>query len=146
MTPRQIQLVQETFTLIVPLADTAAALFYRRMFTLDPSLQGLFHHDMEHQGNLFVAAIAFVVRNVEEPEHFVPAMQELGRRHAGYQVKANHYRTALQALIETLSETLGERFTAEIEDAWCAAFATMVEAMVEGTRQAEAAATPTSAP
>ena len=42
MTPEQVTLVQESFELVVPIAETAAVLFYDRLFELDPSLRPLF--------------------------------------------------------------------------------------------------------
>ena len=39
MTPEHIALVQRTFADVLPMADAAAALFYERLFTLDPTLR-----------------------------------------------------------------------------------------------------------
>jgi hypothetical protein len=50
MTPEHIALVQRTFAEVLPLADSAAALFYERLFVLDPTLRSLFHGDMREQG------------------------------------------------------------------------------------------------
>lgn len=49
LTSDQKRLVQETFAVIAPIADDAAALFYRRLFELDPSLQRMFRGDMAEQ-------------------------------------------------------------------------------------------------
>src|SRR6478672_5468011 len=49
MTPKQIVLVQESAKML-PAADVAAALFYGRLFELDPSLRDMFHGDMKEQG------------------------------------------------------------------------------------------------
>ena len=38
----QIELVQSSFARVEPIADTAAALFYTRLFELDPSLRLMF--------------------------------------------------------------------------------------------------------
>lgn len=50
MNPRQIQLVQASFAKVAPIADTAADLFYTRLFELDPSLSRLFRGDRSEQG------------------------------------------------------------------------------------------------
>ena len=49
MTLEQIQLVQASFAKIAPIAGPAAALFYQRLFTLDPTLAALFTGDMRKQ-------------------------------------------------------------------------------------------------
>ena len=42
MTPEQIALVQSSFAAVRPIADVAAALFYDRLFELDPLCGGCF--------------------------------------------------------------------------------------------------------
>ena len=42
MTPESRQIVQQTWQSVLPIADTAAALFYGRLFELDPSLRPMF--------------------------------------------------------------------------------------------------------
>jgi hemoglobin-like flavoprotein len=46
MTPRQVALVQRSWTLVQPIADKAAELFYMRLFSLEPSVRRLFSGDM----------------------------------------------------------------------------------------------------
>src|SRR5512143_242837 len=51
LTDRQKSLVQESWSPVVPIADTAAELFYGRLFELDPSLKSLFvETSMKEQG------------------------------------------------------------------------------------------------
>ena len=42
MTPEQATLVQDSFRLVVPIKGQAAALFYGRLFAIDPSTAPLF--------------------------------------------------------------------------------------------------------
>lgn len=46
MTPENQALVRDSFAKVVPIAPRAAALFYDRLFELDPSLRPLFQGDM----------------------------------------------------------------------------------------------------
>jgi hypothetical protein len=50
MTPEQIILVKSSWAKVVPIAPTAAKLFYGKLFDLDPALRPLFKSDMEEQG------------------------------------------------------------------------------------------------
>ena len=50
MNKNQIALVQTSFAQVLPIADDAAALFYTRLFELDPSLRPMFRGDMKEQG------------------------------------------------------------------------------------------------
>lgn len=47
MTPSQIALVQSSFAKVVPIADTAAKLFYDRLFEIAPEVRPLFKRDMK---------------------------------------------------------------------------------------------------
>jgi len=49
VTPNQITLVQDSFQLVAPIADTASELFYTRLFELDPSVRPLFPTDIADQ-------------------------------------------------------------------------------------------------
>jgi hypothetical protein len=45
MTPDQTRIVQDTWKKVVPIADTAADLFYDRLFEIDPTSRPLFKSD-----------------------------------------------------------------------------------------------------
>jgi len=93
MTPEHIALVQRTFADVVPIADTAAALFYERLFTLDPDLRFLFHSDMQEQGRKLMAVLQLAVAGLSRLETLLPMVQQLGVRHRSYGVKDDHYAT-----------------------------------------------------
>jgi hemoglobin-like flavoprotein len=130
MTPAQTALVEQSFRLVAPIAEPAAAIFYRRLFELDPALRPMFAGaDMASQGRKLMAAIGFVVGNLRRPEALLPAVAELGRRHAGYGVQPAHYATVGAALLDTLQVGLGEAFTPALREAWAAAYGLLAEVM-----------------
>ncbi|MBC8074891.1 MAG: hemin receptor [Chloroflexales bacterium] len=129
MTPEQIALVQRSFAHVAPIANTAAALFYQRLFELDPSLRMLFRGDMQAQGQKLMAMLTLVVSGLSRLDELVPVVQRLGQRHAGYGVQAEHYDTVGAALIWTLQQGLGAAFTLQVEAAWVAAYTLLAETM-----------------
>ena len=129
MTPEHIALVQRTFADVLPMADAAAALFYERLFTLDPTLRSLFHIDMHEQGRKLMAVLQLAVAGLSRLEELVPIVQALGRRHHGYGVRDAHYATVGAALLWTLQEGLGERFTPEVQAAWTSAYTLLADTM-----------------
>jgi hemoglobin-like flavoprotein len=135
VTPDHIQIVQETFEMIAPSAETAAALFYQRLFTLDPALRPLFKGDARTQGQKLMSTLALVVRGLGRPEQIVPAARHLGERHASYGVRPAHYRTVGEALLWTLAQGLGASFTDEVKAAWEAAYTLLAELMQEAAAQ-----------
>jgi hemoglobin-like flavoprotein len=118
MTPAQIDLVQTTFEKIRPIADQAAAMFYARLFELDPSLRALFKTDMTEQGKKLMQMIGLAVGNLKNPDAILEPVREMGRRHVGYGVTDAHYDTVAAALLWTLEKGLGPAFTSEARTAW----------------------------
>lgn len=133
MTPNQISLVQNSFG-EVP-AEIAAELFYARLFELDPSLRPLFKGDMKVQGRKLMDMIAVAVRGLNDLETIVPAVEDLGIRHAGYGVTAGHYGTVGSALLWTLEKGLGEQFTDEVREAWTAAYTLLSTTMIDAAER-----------
>lgn len=95
MTPDQITLVQESFKSVAPIKETAAELFYGRLFELDPDVRALFKGDMKEQGRKLMTMIATAVNGLTKLDSIVPAVQDLGVRHVGYGVKPEDYDTVL---------------------------------------------------
>lgn len=139
MTPQQVQLVQHSWMAVVPIKEKAAELFYGKLFELDPALQPLFKGDIKEQGRKLMAMINTVVVNLERLDTLVPAVQDLGRRHAGYNVQASHYATVGSALLWTLGAGLGDAFTPEVETAWAQAYGVLSGVMTEAAAAASAA-------
>jgi hemoglobin-like flavoprotein len=129
MTPKQIELVQGSWRKVLPIADTAAELFYGRLFSLDPALKPLFKGDIQAQGRKLMTMISTAVNGLTRLETIVPAVQDLGRRHARYGVRDPHYDTVAAALVWTLGQGLGEQFTPEVRDAWVAAYGVLAKTM-----------------
>jgi hemoglobin-like flavoprotein len=136
MHAQQIALVQQSFTQVVPIAETATALFYERLFTLDSRVKALFTGDMKQQGRMLMQAIGLAVKGLQQPETILPTIQDLGKRHKGYGVQTEHYATVGAALLWTLEQGLGEAFTPEVKDAWTAAYTLLATVMQEAAASA----------
>jgi len=135
MTPRQVELVRETFRRILPNAVHVAATFYGRLFTLDPTIRPLFRSDMETQGKKVMATLALVTHHLDRPEQFRMAMRHLGQRHVGYGVQPEDYRLVRQALLWAMAQELEDAFTPEVEAAWMAAYDLIVTMMKEAAAE-----------
>jgi hemoglobin-like flavoprotein len=135
MTPAQIQLVKASFARIEALGDRAAALFYGRLFELDPDLRPLFRRDMTAQRAKLMAALGAVVGSLERLESILPLLRELARRHAGYGVRPDHYATVGEALIWTLAQALGEDFTGDVRRAWTDAYGRLAWTMIAAAEE-----------
>jgi hemoglobin-like flavoprotein len=145
MTPDQVALVQDSFTKVRPIADTAADLFYGRLFEIAPEVRPMFPEDMRDQKKKLMAMLGLAVTNLHKPDVVVPALQTLGRQHVSFGTKAAHYEPVGAALLWTLEQGLGPDFTPAVREAWVETYG-----LVAGVMMAAAAeirrpdATPTA--
>jgi hemoglobin-like flavoprotein len=137
MNADQIAIVQETFEKVRPISETAAELFYKRLFELNPSLKPLFKGDMKKQGRMLMQMIDFAVKGIDEPDTILPTIQDLGKRHVGYGVKEEYYDTVGEALLWALEQGLGESFTPEAKNAWAEAYRLLSGVMIDAAREVD---------
>jgi hemoglobin-like flavoprotein len=140
MTSKQVELVQTSWAKVVPISEQAAALFYGRLFELDPNLKPLFKTDIKEQGKKLMQMIGMAVNGLSDLNRLVPAVQDLGRRHVGYGVKDEHYATVGSALLWTLEKGLGDGFTPEVKDAWATTYSVLSTTMQKASATVSAPA------
>ena len=141
MRPEQAALIRTTWAQVTPLGIAAAALFYERLFALDPELGAMFAHtDMERQGKKLLQALTGVVAAADRLHTLGPSLEELGRGHLRYGVMDRHYDTVGIALLATLETALGPAFTAPVQEAWTLAYAGVATHMRTGARRVQQAA------
>jgi hemoglobin-like flavoprotein len=130
MTPDQVKLVQESFAKVGPISETAAVLFYDRLFEIAPSVKAMFPADMTDQRKKLMATLAVVVGALGHLETVLPAASALATRHAAYGAKPEHYPVVGAALLWTLEKGLGNAWTPELAEAWSAAYGTLSGYMI----------------
>ena len=140
MTPQQIDLVQSSFKKVVPIAGTAADLFYDRLFEIAPEVRSMFPQDLSEQKKKLMAMLSTAVSNLHKLETILPAVKDLGSRHKGYGVTAAHYAPVGAALLWTLEKGLGEAFTPEVKDAWATTYIVLSTTMMNAANEKPMAA------
>ena len=119
LTDEEKSLITTSFTQIAPIAEEAAAMFYARLFEIDPTTKPLFKEtDMREQGRKLMQTLGTAVGAIHRLESIIPDLEALGKRHLAYGVSQEQYASVGQALIWTLGQGLGETFTPEVETAW----------------------------
>jgi hemoglobin-like flavoprotein len=129
MTPQQVELVQTSFKKVVPIAATAADLFYNRLFEIAPETRSLFPKDLTEQKGKLMSMLGTAVTNLHKLDTILPAVKDLGARHKGYGVTASHYAPVGAALLWTLEKGLGPDFTPEVKAAWSETYAALAGVM-----------------
>jgi hemoglobin-like flavoprotein len=139
LTQAQIALVQNSFAVVAPIADDAAALFYRRLFEIDPTLKAMFKSDMAEQRRHLMQMLAAAVKGLNHIERLIPVVEDLGRRHVNYGVEEHHYDTVGNALLWTLEKGLGAAFTPDVREAWATVYGLLASTMARAAAKSEAA-------
>jgi hemoglobin-like flavoprotein len=129
MTPEQVTMVQDSFRKVVPIAGTAADLFYNRLFEIAPDVRPLFPDDLAEQKKKLIAMLATAVNNLHQIDTIAPAVGSLGKRHATYGVTATMYEPVGAALLWTLEQGLGPDFTPPVKAAWTETYVTLAGVM-----------------
>ncbi len=129
MDEASIKRVQDTWQQVIPIREQAAALFYAKLFELDPSVKPLFKGNMEEQGRKLMNMLGTAAMGLDKLDSIVGEVQDLGRRHVAYGVKDAHYDTVGTALLWTLEQGLGDAFTPEVKAAWTEAYTLLATTM-----------------
>jgi len=135
MTPREKQLVRESFPAIREAAVPLALLFYGRLFQLNPALRPLFHQDISVQSRKLMDMLIAVVDSLDHFKELEPMLRAMGQRHAGYGVRLEHYATLKSALLWAFGQGLGAEFFPDVRAAWTAVIDAISAAMMAGAAE-----------
>ncbi len=99
--------LRESFRAVQEHGLLLAERFYAKLFAAAPHLRPLFRSDLKSQSEKLIASLDAVVRNLEHPAENAAMLAALGKRHAGYGAKPEHYDMVIDLLIEAMGEVLG---------------------------------------
>ncbi len=133
MTPEQKELVQQSWAKVMPIKETAADLFYNRLFEQYPEVKTYFKGDMKEQGKKLMMMINTAVAGLDNIEALIEPVKALGKKHVDYGVKAEDYDKVGASLLWTLEQGLKDDFTPEVKDAWAVTYTTLAGVMIEGS-------------
>lgn len=132
--------LRATFAEIAPHADEVARAFYARLFGTWPQARALFHEtDFNEQRRKLMASVAAVVGAVDRPDVLHPVLDDLGRRHGALGIEPRHYAWVSAAMLGTLAERLGPRWTPAVATAWDEALHAVSQRMIAAAARAPAA-------
>jgi hemoglobin-like flavoprotein len=138
MNQSQIDAVEETWDFVVLNSADAGRIFYSKLFELDPSLRALFKDNIDEQARKLVSLITFIVHKLDNLDTVINDVISLGKRHAAYKVKAEHFATVGQALLWTLEKSLQDRWTQETKLAWIEVYTILSKTMIQAMNEREA--------
>jgi hemoglobin-like flavoprotein len=138
VTHQQIELIRQSWSMVMPMAEQAGLLFYEKLFTAAPGIRHMFKPDINPQANKLIQVLGYVVSKLNKMDELLPEVKKLGERHNAYGAQPAHYEVVGQCLIATLKDGLGENWTPEIQDAWLTAFNAIKNVMIVAQEEASA--------
>jgi NAD(P)H-flavin reductase/hemoglobin-like flavoprotein len=127
-----VALIRESFAQVQQRAEEFVRFFYAMFFALAPATRELFAVNMQVQRGRFLRALAHVVQHIDRPAELIPFLQQLGRDHRKFGVRAEHFDAMGAALVGALRQYAGPSWSPQAEKAWRDAFGLIAKAMREG--------------
>jgi hemoglobin-like flavoprotein len=138
-----INALETSFDHIASRGDELVDVFYRRLFTVAPSVQPLFADtDLKRQKGMLLATLVLLRRSLRDLDSVTPKLRDLGARHVQYGALPEHYPVVGEVLITSMAEIAGDAWTLEYELAWTEAFAVVAGAMLDGANSVVSAFAP----
>jgi hemoglobin-like flavoprotein len=125
-----LSLIRSSFAAVQPHDSQVTAYFYDHLFAHHPDVRPLFAAHLDEQRDRLWAALGALVANLENTDTLMGMLQNLGRRHAGYGVLAEHYPAVGASLIATLRHHAGDAWTPAVEESWTAVYGVISNTMV----------------
>src|SRR5262249_11990180 len=82
----------------------------------------MFPPTLVEQGRKLMQMLGAAIGMLDRPQQLIPVLESLGKRHAGYGVRDEHYDTVGEALLWTLERGLAPMFTSEVKPAWASLY------------------------
>ncbi len=115
MTPRQIMLVQQSWSQLLPVEDMAARLFYRRLFEMAPEMRSSLSLSVCEQSDHLLATLASSVADLT-PEEDTALFEERFMVDFGF---STEFRSEIEsAFLWMLDQVLGDRDAHATKQAW----------------------------
>jgi NAD(P)H-flavin reductase/hemoglobin-like flavoprotein len=127
--------LRESWDVVARYGDQVPLHFYSYLFVAHPETRDMFPLSMAAQRDRLVGALAQVVANVDRVDELVPLLQQLGRDHRKFGVLAAHYAPVGEALLATLRQFLGERWSAELAAEWTGAYEVIANVMTQAAEE-----------
>jgi methyl-accepting chemotaxis protein len=132
-----VALLESSFELLKPQAETLVSRFYERLFEKYPAVKPMFARTtIPEQKKKLLASLVLVMQNLRRPETLTPALKQLGARHVAYGTQPAHYGAVAETLLGVMGELAGSAWTPDVKQAWTDALNTIAQIMLEGARDA----------
>ena len=131
MTPERIARLKSSHAQVSAEPRALAARFYQELFTAAPALRPLFPADMTSLQGHFEAALALVIRNLEDMSALQESLRDLGAQHVHWGAKPRDYFTVRDAIVRAI-RSASTSWSEELEADWRRAITAIAVPMLQG--------------
>lgn len=130
LTKQHKALVRRSFNKIAQAHEVVARLFYEKLFEISPEVRELFKGDITDQRVKLMQMLAIMVTSIDDLGFLQTAAADLGKRHVGYGVAADHFDIVGKALVYALKEACPDVMTDQVSAAWVALYTFIAETAI----------------
>ncbi|MCM2458171.1 NO-inducible flavohemoprotein [Rhizobium sp. CG4] len=125
LSPQTIELVKASVPALAAHGSEITKRMYAKLFE-DEHIKSLFNHSNQGEGGSQVHALAAAIlgyaQNIENLAVLTPVVERIAHKHIGYHILPEHYPYVARALLDAISDVLGEAATPGILNAWGEAY------------------------
>jgi hemoglobin-like flavoprotein len=131
LTSHEIQLIKKSWNLFLNIDPSIVGnAFYGKLFFDKPELRRMFPHQMDAQYVKLLQMFSTIVMRLDRPEEITEEIIALAKRHKGYGVKPEHYKSVAEAFVWTLKTGMGREWDQDLEQAWAKCFRVLSNTMI----------------
>ena len=138
LTEVQIRLVKSTVPLLENAGVAVTEYFYNRMLNAHPELLDIFNQSNQRSGRqqfALFSAVAAYARYIDDLAMLREVVERVSNKHTSLFIQPEHYDIVGHHLLATLQELAPDAFTAEVTDAWTAAYALLANILIGREQQ-----------
>ncbi|KDN55614.1 NO-inducible flavohemoprotein [Flavobacterium seoulense] len=133
MTDNQKKLIKATIPILQSSGEILTDYFYKRMFQHHPELKSVFNMGNQANGkqkHALAGAVLAYAEHIDNPSVLINVLKGIGNKHVSLNIQAQDYDIVGRHLIASIQEVLGDVATAELVEAWTAAYNELAEIMI----------------
>ena len=131
MTSESIDRLRRSFSEVSAQPRALAARFYHELFSAAPNLRPLFPADMTSLQGHFEAALALVIKNLEDMAVLQDSLRDLGAQHVQWGARPEDYFVVRDAIVRAIRAT-SVSWSDELDADWRQAITAIAVPMLQG--------------
>ncbi|ETS80941.1 hypothetical protein PFICI_08470 [Pestalotiopsis fici W106-1] len=133
LTPSQLAIVKSTAPVLKEKGEEITTLFYKNMIGAHPELHNIFNQTGQTTGaqpRALAGAVFSYASHVDDLGRLRALVERIAHKHVSLMVQPEQYEIVGKYLIEAVATVLGDAVTAEVADAWTAAYGALADVFI----------------